>query len=567
MQGYHPPYIFSLHGNTFTSFFGSFPSPPVFLITSVIAFSFLGPLPSRGQPYSSCTVNQLSAVTEDARSTFTEEWNEDESSWNPDTRTIISYEGGNPTKVTFQEHEQSGSWQDVQRSYGTYDNSDRITRCNRRSRQDGTFVNDFREDFSYDSNGRLKVEASQRWETDTDPQGRWVNFTRSTHSYDDDGNLTQLVDEKWDRDSDAWMNSTRTSNTYDSNDRVIESLEEEPDGNGGWRNSQLTQSTYGSEGTTESVTKSWDQSTSTWQNSSRALYSYPASDVMKIVTQTWNEDKGTWVNSTRTTIDGIGDPFPPSETLSEIWDKSQGQWVNRSRIEFSYTTYNGDRRTKRRLVQTWTASSSEWTNFSRKSYSYEDVIPVELVSFRAALSGGSVQLRWQTASETGNAGFHVQRKNGEASTEASWHTIGQVEGQGTTAEMNSYRFTDENLPYEAEKLSYRLKQVDTDGGTNLSDPVQVELGAPHQVELRAPFPNPASNQVTVRYAIPEEKGDQATRLVLYDVLGRRVQTIASGTEPGQTEITRQITGLSAGTYFLRLTVGDTGRTKRFTVIR
>jgi hypothetical protein len=191
-------------------------------------------------------------------------------------------------------------------------------------------------------------------------------------------------------------------------------------------------------------------------------------------------------------------------------------------------------------------------------------LPVELASFEARRLDNRIQLSWQTVSEQNNARFEIQRKTGQSS---SWSRVATQEGAGTTTEPQRYQFTDENLPYEVERFSYRLKQVNTDGTASFSDSVQVEIGAPGQVELRAPFPNPATSRVTIRYAIPEDLGDQQMRLVLYDVLGRRVQMIATGEAPGRNERSHQVSGLPAGTYFLRLTVGQTKRTKRFSVIR
>ena len=68
-----------------------------------------------------------------------------------------------------------------------------------------------------------------------------------------------------------------------------------------------------------------------------------------------------------------------------------------------------------------------------------------------------MRLTWTTATETGNAGFRIQRKAGDAGG-GSWTTVGSVEGEGTTTKSTSYRYVDENLPYEADQLTYRHKQ-------------------------------------------------------------------------------------------------------------
>jgi hypothetical protein len=91
-----------------------------------------------------------------------------------------------------------------------------------------------------------------------------------------------------------------------------------------------------------------------------------------------------------------------------------------------------------------------------------DPLPVELASFEGALIEGKVRLTWETASEANNAGFEVQRK-AASKPDAAWTEVGFVESNapgGTTEEPQSYRFTDEELPFAANRVEYRLKQVD-----------------------------------------------------------------------------------------------------------
>ena len=192
-------------------------------------------------------------------------------------------------------------------------------------------------------------------------------------------------------------------------------------------------------------------------------------------------------------------------------------------------------------------------------------LPVELAGFEATADGASaVRLSWQTASETNNAGFRIQRKRArERGSESAWTTVGSVEGEGTTAEAQRYRFTDEDLPYEADALTYRLKQVDTDGTENFSDEIVVERGVT-EVQLLGTYPNPARQQATIRYALPDK---QEATIRLYDVLGRQVRTVVSGEQEGRHEQRLDTSRLSSGVYFLRLETGGQTRTQKFTVTR
>jgi hypothetical protein len=190
-------------------------------------------------------------------------------------------------------------------------------------------------------------------------------------------------------------------------------------------------------------------------------------------------------------------------------------------------------------------------------------LPVELSRFDATLDGGdAVRLTWTTASETGNAGFEVQRKAGDAG-EGSWTTVGSVEGKGTTTEPTSYRYADEGLPYEADRLTYRLKQVDTDGSSSYSKEVTVDREVT-EAELLGTYPNPARTQATLRYAVPER---QDVKIYLYDVLGRRVQTVVDGEREGRHQRQLDTSRLASGVYFLRLRAEGATKTQKLTVVR
>lgn len=198
-------------------------------------------------------------------------------------------------------------------------------------------------------------------------------------------------------------------------------------------------------------------------------------------------------------------------------------------------------------------------------------IPVELAGFEAEADEQAAVLTWQTASETNSAGFAVERKTGSAGPpggSGGWTEVGFVESKargGTTTEAQTYRFTDTEVPFEAEGLRYRLRQEDLDGTTSLSKEVTVELGAPSKATLHAPFPNPASRRATLRYETPAATD---LKIGLYDVLGRRIRTVVDrSVQAGRHEARVSARGLSAGTYFLRMRAGGPTKTRRLTVIR
>ena len=187
-------------------------------------------------------------------------------------------------------------------------------------------------------------------------------------------------------------------------------------------------------------------------------------------------------------------------------------------------------------------------------------LPVELTTFDAVREDGAVVLRWETVAETNNAGFSVQR-----SVEGAWQEVTFVSGAGTTRQPQAYRYADTDLPYEAETIAYRLKQVDTDGTSTYSDEIEIQRQTPERLTLRGNIPNPFRAQTTLRYALPTAG---PVRMSVYDLMGRRVATLVSETQSaGRKKVVFRAQGLASGTYFVRLRSNGQTLTQRLTVVR
>ncbi|MFO8232254.1 MAG: T9SS type A sorting domain-containing protein, partial [Longimonas sp.] len=200
-----------------------------------------------------------------------------------------------------------------------------------------------------------------------------------------------------------------------------------------------------------------------------------------------------------------------------------------------------------------------FSQFAIASTDPSNPLPVELAGFDARRSGTeAVTLQWQTLSETNNAGFEVQRAAG-----STWASIATLDGAGTTDTPQSYRFEDTDLPYAADSLSYRLRQIDTGGTASFSEAVTIARQVT-QAELLPTYPNPTRHQATVRFAVP---GRQDVRIDLYDMLGRRIRTVVDTNAEGRTDTQLDVSGLASGTYFLRMQTEGYTETQRITVVR
>ena len=194
-------------------------------------------------------------------------------------------------------------------------------------------------------------------------------------------------------------------------------------------------------------------------------------------------------------------------------------------------------------------------------------LPVELTAFEAAAEDEAVVLAWSTASETQNAGFALERATVPAGATAAlaWELVGFVEGAGTTATAQTYRFRDGALPYAAGAVRYRLTQVDLDGQRTMAGEAEVAVGAPAAFRLLAPFPNPAQRAATVRYELPRA---ERVAVVAYNALGQEVARLADGEqEAGRYEVALDAGRLAPGIYVVRFVAGGASATRKLTVVR
>ena len=205
------------------------------------------------------------------------------------------------------------------------------------------------------------------------------------------------------------------------------------------------------------------------------------------------------------------------------------------------------------------------------------VLPVELSSFTAENFSGGVILKWETATETNNSGFEVERSQmSKVKSQTEWQRIGFVEGQGTTTEIQTYSFTDKPVPGI---YKYRLKQIDFDGTFAYSPEVEAEVKAPNVFSLEQNYPNPFNPSTKIKYTIPASslnpfsKGEGTfVTLKVFDILGNEVATLVNEEQaPGVYEVefstSSGIRQLGSGIYLYQLKAGTFIETKKMILIK
>jgi len=179
-------------------------------------------------------------------------------------------------------------------------------------------------------------------------------------------------------------------------------------------------------------------------------------------------------------------------------------------------------------------------------------LPVELISFSAAVIQNNVKLSWGTSTEINNQGFEIERQalNQYSSTANSdFVKIGFVQGNGTTSENHSYSFDDKHL--SPNKYSYRLKQIDFDGTYiyyNLASEIVIEQ--PQNFSLSQNYPNPFNPSTKISWHSPV---DAWQTLKVYDILGNEIAVLVDGFKPAgfyEVEFSAS-SGQASGIYFYK----------------
>ena len=193
-------------------------------------------------------------------------------------------------------------------------------------------------------------------------------------------------------------------------------------------------------------------------------------------------------------------------------------------------------------------------------------LPVELTSFTALAAGNKVNLAWNTATETNNQGFEIQRSVVSRQQSAyNWTKIGFVKGQGNSVSPKSYTFVDNNI--SSGSYAYRLKQIDLNGSFSYSKVVEVNLSnMPEGFVLNQNYPNPFNPTTTIKFGF--EKNTHAT-LTVYNALGMQVATLFNGNvEAGKMyNVNFNASNLSSGVYYYRLSGANKNEIKKMILLK
>ena len=201
------------------------------------------------------------------------------------------------------------------------------------------------------------------------------------------------------------------------------------------------------------------------------------------------------------------------------------------------------------------------------AFESDEIVPVELTSFSAAVYGNSIVLSWSTATELNNHGFEIQKKFNDSQFE----TIAFVNGSGTTTEPKHYKYVIQ-LAKQGNNV-FRLKQIDFSGSFSYSEEISVNYNFPSAFKLLQNYPNPFNPTTTISFSLV--KAGPVT-LTVYNTVGEIVSVLinAEMKMPGTYTITFDASNLSnnkrsvsSGTYLYVLKQGENIMIKKMILLK
>ncbi|KPK82822.1 MAG: hypothetical protein AMS27_13900, partial [Bacteroides sp. SM23_62_1] len=194
----------------------------------------------------------------------------------------------------------------------------------------------------------------------------------------------------------------------------------------------------------------------------------------------------------------------------------------------------------------------------------EIITAVELVSFEALETDGKVVLKWETASEKNNLGFHILKSQTE---DGEFIKVNDAVIEGN--DNGIYSFTDGDVE-TGSTYYYILQSVDITGERRSYQTISITLKLPRQYTLYQNYPNPFNPITNVKFDLPKK---ERVILKIYNILGQEIKTLIdkdleSGSHTVQWDGTNNF-GLqvASGVYIYQVRAGKFIKAKKMTFVK
>lgn len=183
--------------------------------------------------------------------------------------------------------------------------------------------------------------------------------------------------------------------------------------------------------------------------------------------------------------------------------------------------------------------------------------PINLAVKRSSLK--EITLNWND-NYLNIDGHIIERKQ---SVQASYSLLDTLKGNGT-------EYIDKKVD-QGQTYFYRIKAYNSFTDSDYSNEISLSLVSVENIEIPVEFslghnyPNPFNPSTKIKFALPKTA---VTNLVIYDSLGREVQTMVSKELPaGFYELNFEANNLPSGIYFYRIQSGEFTQTRKMIIMK
>jgi concanavalin A-like lectin/glucanase superfamily protein/type IX secretion system substrate protein len=191
-----------------------------------------------------------------------------------------------------------------------------------------------------------------------------------------------------------------------------------------------------------------------------------------------------------------------------------------------------------------------WTDIQYIATVTDVASNIELADFQLIPLKDRIHITWQTASQTENAKFILERKT----ENTDWLSIYETQGDGTNNILMDYSYDDENIR-PGNTYYYRVMDLDYSGKLDSSHALNARisdeiLSRNVHFNLNKIYPNPFNPQVTISFNVITESD---INLSIYSSNGDLVDIISDKKyQSGSHILYWNPKGLSTGIYFLKI---------------
>ncbi|MBX2816592.1 MAG: T9SS type A sorting domain-containing protein [Saprospiraceae bacterium] len=186
------------------------------------------------------------------------------------------------------------------------------------------------------------------------------------------------------------------------------------------------------------------------------------------------------------------------------------------------------------------------------AFSYSSAaLPVEVVDFWGEAAEVTINLEWQSVSESGNDFYTIEKL-----MDGVYLPIGKVTGAGESVRRIYYDFVDPQ-PIPGTNY-YRLSQTDYDGSTRVVKTIAVPFLKEADVIIA---PNPIHGHALT--ATITSKDNQEVQLTVLDAMGNRMISQHNRVTAGDNHVVVNLESVSSGVYQLVIRHSNTQQVLRF----